>query len=296
MKNKFPLWTIIISLLFLSLLTTAFAEEELTESDILECQPDWICTAWSDCVNEFQNRSCTDSNFCGNEENKPVLFKDCEKIQIPEKLPPGEETGIITEQETFEETPEICLPDWKCAPWSRCVDNIQSRICFDDNGCNTEDGKPSEEQSCTSTNLDTEQTEIFEPIEEEQSSFFSYILIFGLLIFLGGGGFVAYTHFTTSTNQPTQPNIQTKTNVPDPMIQYVNQMRAAGYNDEQIRNELVKSGYDQETINQTLPVQNAQLKQYTKQMLQQGYNHEQIEDHLTRHGYDLEQIKEYIIR
>jgi hypothetical protein len=41
------------------------------------CVPDWECTAWSSCANEIHTRICTDTNDCGVNTGKPVLFEAC---------------------------------------------------------------------------------------------------------------------------------------------------------------------------------------------------------------------------
>jgi hypothetical protein len=45
-------------------------------------------------------------------------------------------------------TPPVCTPDWECSSWSQCIDGTQTRECLDVNECDSEEGKPAEEQSC----------------------------------------------------------------------------------------------------------------------------------------------------
>ncbi len=264
MKNRLFLWIFVIFLMI-----------NLVNAEVV-CEPDWTCSDWSECINSYENRTCSDINFCGNEETKPQEFKECEAAE-PTTAP------IVTEPEETE--PETCVENWKCTPWSTCIDNIQIRNCFDDNACNTELQKPEQEQSCTTAIA----AEPVEPIEEEPGSFATYLYIFFGLILIGGLGFLGYSYLSTH-RKPTQPQKPEQ----DPVMKYVNQMRAAGYNNNQIRNELTKSGYDQEKINQHLPPQNPQLKQFTKQMLTNGYNFNQIQDHLLCHGYEHDEIQKYL--
>ncbi|MEA3330005.1 MAG: putative metal-binding motif-containing protein [Nanoarchaeota archaeon] len=44
-----------------------------------------------------------------------------------------------------------CVEDWVCSDWANlaCVNNLKTRICFDENGCNTTFNKPNLTQSCT---------------------------------------------------------------------------------------------------------------------------------------------------
>jgi len=53
-------------------------EEEVPEEEVLECIPNWQCTDWSECVEEIQTRTCTDSNNCGTTVNKPTESQSCE--------------------------------------------------------------------------------------------------------------------------------------------------------------------------------------------------------------------------
>lgn len=55
------------------------------------CIENWKCTAWSECVNGKQTRTCTDKNKCGTIANKPIEEKSC-------KVKPGKasETTLQT--------------------------------------------------------------------------------------------------------------------------------------------------------------------------------------------------------
>jgi len=54
-----------------------------------------------------------------------------------------------------------CTPDWSCSDWSNCIDGMKTRTCTDLNDCGTEDGKPSERDSChecaSSSECDTDE-------------------------------------------------------------------------------------------------------------------------------------------
>ena len=41
------------------------------------CTENWTCTAWSTCSGSTQTRTCTDSNACGTEVNKPAESRSC---------------------------------------------------------------------------------------------------------------------------------------------------------------------------------------------------------------------------
>ncbi len=45
------------------------------------CEPNWQCGSWSSCTpSGTQTRSCTDSNSCGTNTNKPIELQSCEYI------------------------------------------------------------------------------------------------------------------------------------------------------------------------------------------------------------------------
>lgn len=86
-----------------------------------ECTPKWDCTDWNECMNKSQTRTCTDSNSCGDETQKPAENQSC------------------------------CIPNWDCTDWAppECPKNrTQIRQCADFNDCNDNTNKPPENQSC----------------------------------------------------------------------------------------------------------------------------------------------------
>ncbi|MFH1650437.1 MAG: hypothetical protein ABIA93_07880 [Candidatus Woesearchaeota archaeon] len=83
------------------------------------CVPTWSCTDWTVCSMNNQTRICTDLNFCGTNDTKPVEIQSC-----------------------------TCEPNWTCTDWGNCTDGAQNRTCTDDNVCGVLDGKPPEIQFC----------------------------------------------------------------------------------------------------------------------------------------------------
>jgi len=71
-------------------------EEPDTEPEI--CQEDWQCTDWSICSNQLQTRTCTDTNDCGTEEEKPGESRECDVVGGSEEEPEiiYRETYIVT--------------------------------------------------------------------------------------------------------------------------------------------------------------------------------------------------------
>ena len=98
----------------------------LSSSEILNeyqgCTEDWSCSAWSNCIDGQQTRTCSDTNNCGTTNNKPVEGQSCG-----------------------------CTESWTCAGWSNCINGAQTRTCSDGNNCGTEGNKPEESQSCSCT-------------------------------------------------------------------------------------------------------------------------------------------------
>ncbi len=43
------------------------------------CVENWICGDWTSCQNGIQTRTCTDSNNCGTQNNKPPVSQTCEE-------------------------------------------------------------------------------------------------------------------------------------------------------------------------------------------------------------------------
>lgn len=46
----------------------------------------------------------------------------------------------------------FCIPNWKCESWTKCINKLQTRNCYDSNLCNTNILKPITSQKCSNTN------------------------------------------------------------------------------------------------------------------------------------------------
>ena len=70
-------------------------EGDITGAVVQICTPNWECDSWSECAEESQSRSCTDTNGCDSEAGKPELTQSC---VIPETCSDGiqnqDEKGI----------------------------------------------------------------------------------------------------------------------------------------------------------------------------------------------------------
>ncbi len=87
------------------------------------CFESWSCSAWSECFNGEQTRTCVDLNICGTYEDKPDESQTCEEENV-------------------------CEEDWTCTDWSECSHGQQTRECTDQGLCGTENYKPGETRDC----------------------------------------------------------------------------------------------------------------------------------------------------
>ena len=44
----------------------------------LNCNPNWVCIEWSECIDGLKTRTCTDTNSCDTLDNKPLEGELCE--------------------------------------------------------------------------------------------------------------------------------------------------------------------------------------------------------------------------
>ncbi len=93
------------------------AEEE-KKKKAKECVPDWSCSVWSFCgPGDVQKRSCTDRNNCQapKDESRPCA---------------------------------PCQESWVCSEWSECQGGLQSRQCYDEHFCESNNYKPFLQKGC----------------------------------------------------------------------------------------------------------------------------------------------------
>lgn len=68
----------------------------------------------------------------------------------------------------------LCTPDWECSIWSECVDDMQTRECYDNNICGTEEGKPAESQDCV--------TEVEVPYQPKIGRVAMLLILLGIIV------------------------------------------------------------------------------------------------------------------
>ncbi len=58
------------------------------------CYEEWQCDNWSACINEKQTRMCTDLNYCGTSNYKPITSRDCSIEETEETTLKKEEQNL----------------------------------------------------------------------------------------------------------------------------------------------------------------------------------------------------------
>lgn len=87
------------------------------------CDSNWSCSEWAECIDNRQTRICSDTNGCGDASGKPNETAECIS----------------------------CVPEWNCTEWQpqKCPkENQQTRVCTDANDCNDDEDKPDESLPC----------------------------------------------------------------------------------------------------------------------------------------------------
>ena len=157
-----------------------------------------------------------------------------------------------------------CLEDWKCDPWSQCINGKQTRECKDAKFCNnyySNVPKPSELSSCTSALKEKEkeqkaqkeeiggEIESQKLIEEKKKSknLLIYIIIITFLIVA-----IASLIFRKRIFKHNEkPEIDSKPkNDSDKIVDLVKDIRNQGYGDYQIKEELYKKGWNKNQIDE----------------------------------------------
>ena len=64
--------------------------------------------------------------------------------------PGGSATTTTTIPSSSDGVTTVCEEKWTCSDWSACKDGIETRMCFDENQCGTENDRPFESNPCDS--------------------------------------------------------------------------------------------------------------------------------------------------
>ena len=84
------------------------------------CNPNWECSDWSNCLNNFQQRNCLDSNYCGSVLDKPVESQKC-SIEDEENV--SKEYPVVVEELGCDEKPSN-------GEWSSCNGGLSTRESY----------------------------------------------------------------------------------------------------------------------------------------------------------------------
>ena len=99
---------LVLGFLLVCLTSITFAQEEPFETPTpLEtggCVEAWMCSKWSECIDDQRTRTCTDSNACGTNNNKPAETKSCVLRETSEEIKTTEEGTALGEADSKEET------------------------------------------------------------------------------------------------------------------------------------------------------------------------------------------------
>jgi len=107
------------------------------------CIENWVCSSYSDCINDIKTRTCSDQNDCGTTANMPELSLTC-----GESSSGGGGGGGGAPSGTAPSA--TCTEEWLCGSWGPCTpDGLMYRSCTDQNGCGTTDNKPLDLETCT---------------------------------------------------------------------------------------------------------------------------------------------------
>jgi len=80
-----------------------------------DCNEDWICVKWSDCVDGTQTRKCVDKNDCGTFSSKPAETQTCEvssqQTALPQSIAPTPSKSV-TKVESFVPLSQLILENY----------------------------------------------------------------------------------------------------------------------------------------------------------------------------------------
>jgi len=106
---KFYFLFTIIFLIYFSIIAYS-VPVEITIEYPEGCTESWLCTEWSSCVDGTQTRTCTDSNNCETEVNKPDESRSCEVSSPGGPGGPTISDGVTPSDTTTSPEPEPEIP------------------------------------------------------------------------------------------------------------------------------------------------------------------------------------------
>jgi len=272
-----------------------------------ECEEKWACTDWSECTEGIKSRTCYDENNCGTAYEKANFSESASCISAL-----------------------ACNPVFEYGGWGECTsEGKRHRYKIYSETCGLSESYVEETEDCTYISPITEQpaenistidlaqnpesainplplvdTSYIAPqIEEptpEKRSYMWFIFIFISLFALGAG--VLYYKLDKSKSNLAQEKQSSKLDKDssEKLRDYVKNMVAYGYSTEQIKQLLLKEGWNQAILSgifkEISPKDvNSQLKNYIGLMRSKGYNDIQISSELEKQGWKKDDIKKGFI-
>jgi hypothetical protein len=190
------------------------------------CTPDIVCNPkWSPCnLTLKQVQTCYDKNGCIPSYSE---VRDCDK----------------------------CEESWICREWSECLNDYQTRDCYDETKCGTYQFQPETKKSCsvelkpvqkTEPYQQPKQPEVYQPVVEEKSVW-PYIIaaIVGLIVLIGGAA-IGYQHYYNVEKVSEEEQFQQ-------LKDWVKKERDHGVSDEEMKRMLKENtSWNDNEINQAL--------------------------------------------
>ncbi len=209
------------------------------------CTPSWECGNWSECEDGEQGRECIDNNKCGTQNDKPNVEKEC--------VGECENNNDCNSSEMCDNGKCViaeCSSDEDCKDNKECDKRkcIEKQIeCTTDEDC--EQGETCYESECR----------IIDEKEKISTTWViiwaSTILVVGLIvgvITLYAQGKIPKMNFLKELFGPlfskSKKKQVSKHQKLDPLKSYIDQMKKAGYSDDQIYHNLLRYGYTPDQI------------------------------------------------
>jgi hypothetical protein len=222
------------------------------------CQPSWNCTAFSQCFNGQQARTCIDRNNCGTTAGKPMEFQSCGCTSVWNCGWQSCSEGTVQNYLCMDgmscnpanatyvaSTRPCCIEQWECGSWSECSNSRQNRMCVEITSCGTALEKPVEEQICSVGK-------------------FPWLIVIIVVLVLGIGVLVFLlvlkkkpkTNFSAdsqaSFGQESLGNSPSASTSQYPeIVSYIKEMIAAGSSKQDIKAKLIEAGWPGEVIDQS---------------------------------------------
>jgi hypothetical protein len=122
------------------------------------------------------------------------------------------------------------------------------------------------------------------PKKKKKGSAFLWIIL--LTVFIGGGVLGVKKFKTMKVTTKLTPASTKNLTAGKPTVeQYINSMLSSGYEEGDIQERLMQSGYPERQVSQLLQVHDKPLKEYIHRMIALGFTKQQIQAELIKSGY-----------